>query len=627
MFLTAVVGLGLFAASPVVAADPGGSGYEPLLPKVPIVPEKVIVLDLTEDKANGSKIPRVPGGDIKQISNNDIYDLSGVNSQAMEALASIACLQGFINRQETTKIYLQEFPARTLWLGEYAGPGNASVDALKIGLIPYPLEYPELDSGKTYPALSWLLENYVKSEKLALKGMIIAPVKGETQRAAAITGCAFEDALFVSESMLPYLESEGLGPDTLPVIADLREMSADEAIEWSLKYVANPKMDKRVMIYTTVTGPQNPPCMFDYIVAARLFAWYYPCPKFSAGHKAESIRRYREIVIGPDAENPRFPYGTTVMGDVEQGNSIQALEEIGYPSIYGLIPNASLTSSIPTDPSKFRPADEPQPLPIEADTAYISWGHEADGDAIDFVEGVSFKNLLNDPATGQVPMGWRVNPVFIDLYPTLVEWYSKFHPEQIDIVSSMNDCSHPYPKFALPPWQAMYAHYMNNSNGLYRVMNHFNHDYQTAARLMQIGDKIHPDLVICGHVDVKKPSNPELIGDTVFVRPGQNTDGHVRGEPWESPAASEIRIKHEINDIKEYLELANPGEPCFIMSRGFHTNGVAAPGDALETMKRLQEDKSIKRKLVFCKPSVFAATFRAFAKSEAALPNQRPHEN
>ncbi|MGC1480256.1 MAG: hypothetical protein WA771_07110, partial [Chthoniobacterales bacterium] len=90
--MTAVVGLGLFAASPVVAADPGGSGYEPLLPKVPIVPEKVIVLDLTEDKANGSKIPRVPGGDIKQISNYDIYDLSGVNSQAMEALASIACL-------------------------------------------------------------------------------------------------------------------------------------------------------------------------------------------------------------------------------------------------------------------------------------------------------------------------------------------------------------------------------------------------------------------------------------------------------------------------------------------------------------------------------------------------------
>lgn len=609
--------LAIFAV-PAPAADPAvavTSSYEPALPKVQPPPTDVLVFDLTEDMANGSIIPKLPGQEIKQISNNNIYDLSGVNSQAMEALATLACLQGFINREDTTKVYFENFPARSLWKGEYAGPGNASVDALRIGLIPYPQARPTLDSTKTYPALSWLLERYVKSGDLNLKGMIIAPVVGETQRAAAITACAFEDALFVSESMLPYLESEGIGAEQLPVIADLREMSPDEAVDWSLRYATDPKMDKRAMIFTTVTGPQNIPCMFDYIVAARVFAWYYPCPKFSAGGKAESIRRYREIVIGPDDENPRFPYGTPVIGDVEQGNAIQALEEIGYPSIYGLIPNASLTSSIPTRPEDFRRSDEPQPLPIDNDAAYISWGHECDGDAIDFVVGVGFKNLLNDPASGKVPLGWRVNPVFIDLYPTLFEWYTKFHPDMVDVVSSLNDCSHPYPKFAQPAWRAMYKHYMDSSNGSIRVINHFNHDYRTAKNLLGVGENITPDMIICGHVDVQKPSNPELIGETVYVRPGQNTDGHVSGLPWEAPEASETRIELEVKDIKEYLELAEPGEPCFIMSRGAHTNAVVGPSDLLETMNRLQEDGSIKRKLIFCKPSVFAATFRAYAKS------------
>jgi hypothetical protein len=400
-------------------------------------------------------------------------------SEAKEALASTACLQGLINRRGGEKVYLTGFPTRWLWDAESGGPGDAGRDILEQNLIPVPREErsEELSqppyAGKKYPALLWLLDHYIKNRRVPLRGKIIAPAAVSPQVnmaiCAAITASGFEDALFVSEAILPFLDEHGWGDARLPVVFDLRGKNNQEAARWVLdRYGFRHDLNKSLVILQDNVGDLCVPAWFDYIAATKTLAFY-----LRSGETGPEEDMYHDILVGPDIKNPRFPYGTLVIGGVEnQRDCIQQMERMGYNPTYGHLPNASVTSALVTDPTTFRPADQPAALPVDPNGAYIAY-NDVDGDALDFTLTM-FKNLLHDPASGQSPMGYRVNPLLMDLFPTMFAWFTRFHPDTTDLVMSMNDASSPYTPEGEAFWRVRYKYYIEHCNGAINLLNHFN---------------------------------------------------------------------------------------------------------------------------------------------------------
>lgn len=612
----------------LVGPASAASTYRPQLLKAGPPPTRLVVLDLTADKAGGEEIGVSPGFDRAKANNaKKQYRMYPFYSEAKEALGTHACLQGLINRRGGEKVYFTSFPIRWLWDGDAGGPGNASKDILAQNLIPVPREdrTAELShapyTGKQYPALLWLLDHYVANKQVPVRGKIIAPAATgfdvNMAICAAITASGFEDGLFVSEKTLPFLEANGWGDDKLPVLFDLRGKSNLEAARWVIeRYGSRADLNKTLAIVQDNGGDLNVPAWFDYIAATRTLAFF-----LRTAETGPEKDLYQDLLVGPDPKNPRFPYGTLMIGGVEnQKDGIQLLERMGYNPTYGHLPNASVTSALETDPAQFRPAAKRAPLTIDPNGAYIAY-NEADGDALDFTLTM-FKHLLRDPAAGQAPLGFRVNPLLIDLFPTLFEWFTKCHPHNTDLVMSMNDASSPYTPEGEAFWRARYKYYFEHCNGAMAILNHFNPWRPAVDNAFRIGkpEGIQPLMIIAGHINpAGQDSTLEVRQGVVYARPGVSDEGFIEGKPWDAPECSEKRIQHEIGNIKAHLaNNAKPGEPLFIMERGWISTGARTPGDAFETMKRLRADKSITRNPHFVTPGQLATTFAAYQQSRGS---------
>jgi hypothetical protein len=191
---------------------------------------------------------------------------------------------------------------------------------------------------------------------------------------------------------------------------------------------------------------------------------------------------------------------------------------------------------------------------------------------------------------------------------------------------SMNDASSPYTPEGEAFWRARYKYYFEHCNGAIRIINHFNPWRPAVDRAFRIGkpDGIQPLMIIAGHINpAGQDSKLEVRNGVVFAQPGVSDEGFVEGKPWDAPECSEKRIQHEIGNIKAHLaNNAKPGEPLFIVERGWISTGARTPSDAVETMKRLKADKSITRNLHFVTPGQLAATFVAYQQSERAAAAQ-----
>ena len=135
-----------------------GAEAEPRMPKLGPT-ERIVVLDLGMDKRNG--------GD-------------AFYTEAHDALAAISCIQGLVNRTATEKIYLTNFPQQWYWDDAGSGLGSSSQIHLYDGLIPYERIYPELDTTKKYPVLSYLMEHYGD----VVKGKVLVPSIEQTTEIA-----------------------------------------------------------------------------------------------------------------------------------------------------------------------------------------------------------------------------------------------------------------------------------------------------------------------------------------------------------------------------------------------------------------------------------------------------------
>lgn len=546
-----------------------GEDYQPMLTKLN-PPEKIIVVDVSKE----------------------------TKSRSGFGIAAV-CMQGLINRNGATKVYLTGVPIRVYGIPKLPDdPRNVQQMFLDDGLIPFPRETAELDEGLEYPGLSYLVENFghLLSGKVAYAG------RGGTKSSraggvmAAVNVCTFESALPVTPEVDAFLQAQGI---ELKPVVELPEMDNIEATRWSMaRYLDHPKLNQRAIGF----GPGlATPAMLDYWVATHSFVYML------RGDVPEEAAFIPELL---NADN--FPQGIPNMGPVEGVRSIDYIEASGYSSVCGEIPNASLTSSIPTQSERFVTPPKPKALPIDPNGAYIAF-NGPDGDAMDFCLFFGYLGMRNDPALGKVPVGLRINPYAMDLFPSIVEWYTKINPDLVDVIPSMNDGGFPLTDPGADYWNRTYDHYIQSANGNFQVL-HFLGTYPD-NNFYRMTKEFPAIMAICGYQggDEKTHSN-WLVRDndarTVYV----DLIGR-RGEKYAEVGDASDSVNYEL--VRQGLtDPADRDRPLFMMVRFASESGMNAFTLVQATMDRLNADPSVKRTLYFVPPRDLAATYRAWADQQ-----------
>jgi hypothetical protein len=566
---TAVVACSALASLLFFASGARGADLRSGLPKTGPT-EQIVVLDVTRDK---------------QARDSDA------------ALLAIGCLQGLANRNSTKKIYLKNFPIRIYHHPEsQAGPGDFYQAALDDKLIPYPAVEPKLDASSSHPVLLWLLGQHDKQ----IRGKTLYEPRRHGQVAAAVNACTFEEALPLTDSLDRQLQANGIA---FALANDLRKLDDKAALEWSLdRHLAHPQRNRQV----TGFGPGVISfCMVDYWVATGSFTYYIRGE--DDVHQGVREDSPTKALFAKVLNTQNFQPGAPSIGPVEGGHAIPYITKTGYSPVCGEVPNASLTSSIPLAAARFHPAPRPAARPIDNSAVYLSF-HGNDGDAIDWCL-LAYKNLRSDPEAGKVPMAWKINPHFVDLFPTLVAWFSCQHPDVIDVMFSMNDGGAPAAGAGRKYWEVMYARYFQQVDGSVQTACYLSplKSSWSATFFAQAG----ATYVLCGYQGNANNNATQWLVDGAVA-------SNATGMGSEGPEELYERIKDAVVRSKS-------GEPLFIMARlgiweeqdanePYNTRrGILPASAARVTMDLLAGDKTIGRKLVFLPPRDLAATYRAWA--------------
>ncbi len=517
------------------------------------------------------------------------------SSEAHSVLLAIACLQGLVNRDAQTKIYLVNFPWRLWWdwslparrekvrhwsygttadiaRKEWVHPARA---AIHDGLIPFPATVAKLDTSKKFPALSFLFKHFGSK----VKGKVLCPeMKGTHNggaRAAAVNACTFESALPVAPCIDAYLQAEGA---VLPAVADTRGMDNTQALQWSAKRYMNAERRNRTVVGYCGDIGGNAPIMYDYFVATGTFAYFLYTETINEPDPADHL-----YDLLTDAKY--YPPGTVHIGPVEGGHAIQRLQKRGHTVVCGYLGNASVTSSIPTRPKTFAPASSTAQS-VEKNACYIAWELHDDGDALDVVAQSMYSMLRCDPNFGKVAGGVRVNPYLIDLFPTMFAWYAA--RPNTEIIASMNDGGASYTKAGQQNWAKNYRCYIDQSNGAIGIVNFFGIVKQPFLAQLNI------PFIIAGYLGSSEPSRWSLFGNPVhtvhctILGPGDNDK------------------KSFCDNLGSTIEeLINETQPLFLLCRAKVT-----PARVKSTMDLIRRQIGDKHKVVWLKPGDLAATYR-----------------
>ncbi len=551
----------LLSMTSLFAGEPA-TPYKPLLPYTSPT-EKILVVDLQQDKNNAG---------------------TGFYTEAEDVVYAASVLQGLINRQSDTKVYLLNMPMRFYWNNEHGDIGNPQYMMLDDAFTPCQKEYVELDNNKRFPALSWLVQNYSH----LLKGMILAPHNASGYdhvgaRNAAITACAFEDALYAPPIVEDYLRQEGV---KLPVIANTRDMGRVEAFNWSVtRYLNDPKRCRNLVAFHD-NSAQSGPAMVDYWVATRTFCFFL------------MPREKKELELFPEILNEsNYPAGTFVIGGPESVHAINPIQNQGYIAGYGPSPNVSVLSSFRVAPEKLTPPAAAKPLPIDPNGLYVALNCP-DGDAIDFLYQSMLKSYYYSPSAGTYPMGIKLSPYLYDLSPTVFAWYTRQYPETANLITCLNDGHIPRTPEGAQAYQDIQKHYAANVNGNLQVANFFGTSAQATSDIAALYDIGYRDVMVgvSGRRNEVTPEWTMKEGVLFYYQIG-----------WAWHEAEQVA-----EDIIRSGRMFPPGTPAFVAARAVSKNGDLAITEMYETVKALRKIDTRGRNLYLVTPHVLSATAHAW---------------
>jgi HEAT repeat protein len=380
-------------------------------------------------------------------------------------------------------------------------------------------------------------------------------------------------------------------------------MSNAEAMRWSMdRYLDHPNRNRQVVGVWSELGT-HPSTMADYFVATHTFTYFlHRDHRWTEpfGVQVDDADELMKELLSPE----HYPPGIPNIGCVEMSDCIPLIEELGYASVCGMFPNASMTSSIPTDPSSFTPADPPKVLEIDPNGIYLAW-NGPDGDNINFGFHFNYPAMRRDPMTGQVPVAWRFNPYIIDLFPTLFAWYTQQGPGTIDLTSSLNDGGDPKTPEGRAYWIETYTHYLEASNGAIQVANFMGQFPNEHFHAMM------------GHVPLKAVVNGyHGVGERdskLLLRDNEARTLYTNQIGFRGPKPSSIGHRFTGNaviDLRQTIENdAVAGEPYFVVGRLPSECGLNGFSIAHHLTKRLQAQTD--RTIYLVRVSDLAATLKA----------------
>lgn len=531
-----------------------------------------------------SYLPKTP--ETKKVIVFDLsHDLKNHDAEAKEAYMAITSIQGIINRTSSTKIYLTHTPQEHDWT-----PYPADQSWLDNGLIPAEKEYPPLDYGKKYPVLSYLLEQYNNQ----LKGIIQVPqlsgkiIDGAVM--AGVTAAGIEDSILVSPNIEKYVQNEGYHFETK---ANTRGFKNNiEAFDWAYKNYFS-RCNKTFVAqhsYTAFGGGMSDqfPIMYDYYISSQVFVF---CLN---GNKEDELKKLQEFFV---PEN--YALGTAVLGlPVDEGKGISSISERGYYFSIMYVPNLTVTSSFKYDPDSIKEPALPTAVEnIDKDTNYVAF-FVTDGDSMGFPTSFMYEKITNSPARGEIPIGWSFNPHLIDIFPTLLSFYSENNYNTFyEYVASMNNGGSPKGDTAYEVFKDRYINYINKSKGMMRTINYFNEDEYVNS----LTKAINPYLLIKGYQGQTDGNDTQwgTIPDTniTFTTMSGATQGNARTE----------NIYKALKHITTQKDKDNPTFTLVCIGDGRHSGDSAL--HVKEAISQLHRDDP-NSQFTFMRPSDLAATYK-----------------
>lgn len=596
-----------------------------------------------------------PGPETKAIVSVDFrWQVDNAKGDKLVVLAAANALQGLINRENETKIFISNPPVRVIGDGinpqevEFLKPGSPERHSASDAMLEImPVEVSKIDlatakrpDGSLYsdleiPLLSYLID-YAQAEGVLSGKVALYSNNGwwdkatAGQRGAAIAVASFENALLANENLLRYIQGHhrDVFKNGEPEIIDVRQFMPADKDDWSaninaMKWMvdryakdilpgvnddidveAYNKLRNKTLVMVAPSGG-NPPCAIDYMVAARTLNYYLEFPSdYSKSPYLDDLA----ALFNTD----NYPVGIPQWGEVETSHLNVAAAHYGYSAMHGQIPNCSATASFSHNPENFRPLTPGKELPLDPKVVYIS-GNGPDGDALDFFYYGGFRSLYYDVASGEVPNGWRVNPILIELNPPMWEWLSKQNPDTVELVPSMNDGGFPKSLEGQQAWLDIYQNYLDGSNGSFVGINILapwtmrDNPFHTYLKQMDLS------YVIVGYQGDQRITQNlyDVLDDTLYL--DQVT---WRGHPKEITASHED-VTADIKQMKNIiLKHKKDDAPYFMFARYTGETGQNFPSILKRTRYELVNDPELKAAgldVRFVLPKDFSATYKAWA--------------
>ena len=345
---------------------------------------------------------------------------------AKDALMAISCIQGLVNREESKKIYLINYPNEHDW-DIYPSDQQALEQE---GFFPVPHSYAKLDNTKTFPALDFLLKEYHHK----IKGVVLCPPLTELvcdgAIMAAVTACAQLSAIPVSQHMHLLIKEAGYD---FPVLDDTRNLKTNiEAFDWSYENYFNDKVNPMYIGHHSITAfggrlEDQFTSIYDYFMATCPFVF---CLN---GNYPEERAKLNQIL-----NESNYPLSTPVLGlPVDEGEGLETIEEIGYYFVIANVHNFSCTSAFPSDLSLVPKLPEPKVYELDQNDVALSF-YVTDGDSLAFPAFHHYHDMVDTPKS-DVPIGWSFNPLTFTLYPSMFYWRWQYRTDIYEPVLDWND--------------------------------------------------------------------------------------------------------------------------------------------------------------------------------------------
>ncbi|MBP3961503.1 carbohydrate-binding protein [Paenibacillus lignilyticus] len=546
------------------------AGYTAKLPKMPAT-SAVVVLDITKDKSEHSW-------------------------ESTEALLAITTIQGIVNRTSSTKIYLVNAPQK--WTGIWNPPATDQW-ALDDGLVPGTKTYPTLNPSKRFPVLSYLVQNYASY----IKGSVLYPSLSTTVNdsavMAAITAAAQTDAIPLSSAIQSYLSTtEG---KTYTSLADTRGFANEiDAFRWAKANYLNANTTKAFVAKHGFKywggSPALVPMTFDYYVASKAFIYSLDSNKTNERAEVASL-----------LNTSNYPAGTPVLGEVNgELSELQEIEDRGYFFTFLDGANYSVHSSYASDPAAITAPAAPAASTIDNNGVFVAF-YVTDGDNLSIAEYNHHNYWRNSGYKGQVPMGWSLPPMLLDLYPKKLQWLSaNNYNNNYELIANYNDGSAPNTAAGETAFTTAYKDYLSNSNGLFRTMNYFD----TSAASNSIITTINPYFSIRGYQGATN-GNPVSWSSI-----GQIPDTTISGSTQSSATPQEIA-----NAAKYVADHTAAGTPAFVVVSVGDGGHSGDPSEDAALAKAIMLNNAGGRNYHFLRPVDLAATWKAYSSPTAPSGN------